>query len=163
VSLDPIPDPEADPERVARAIVLQRLNAAPRTRAELAGDLAKRLVPADVADQVLDRFVELGFIDDAAFAEAWVNTRHTSRGLARRTLQRELQGKGIDSDLIVTALQAIDDDAEFDRAVALVERKWRSGVADDREKRRLFGMLARKGYPSDICRRAVAAVLDTPC
>ena len=61
--------PEPDPESVARTILLRRLAAAPRTRAQLAADLAARDVPGDAAERVLDRFTEVGLIDDAAFAD----------------------------------------------------------------------------------------------
>ena len=54
---------------MARTIVLRKLTAAPRTRAQLADDLRRRATcPDEVAEQVLDRFTEVGLIDDPAFA-----------------------------------------------------------------------------------------------
>ncbi|MGH3973165.1 MAG: regulatory protein RecX, partial [Pseudonocardiaceae bacterium] len=88
--------PEADPESVARGLVLRKLTAAPRTRAQLADDLAGRGVPDGVAHRVLDRFTEVGLVDDAAFAESWVRSRHLGRGLSRRALSHELRTKGVD-------------------------------------------------------------------
>lgn len=86
--------PPGDPETTARTICLRMLTAAPRTRAQLAEALAKRGIPDDVAQQVLDRLVTVGLIDDAAYAEAWVRSRHESRGLARRALVHELRRRG---------------------------------------------------------------------
>jgi len=88
---EPTPDqheplPPADPESAARAICLRLLALQPRTRAELAAALESRGVPADAAAAVLSRFDEVGLIDDTAFADAWVETRHRGRGLGRRAL-----------------------------------------------------------------------------
>ena len=47
-----------------------------------------RDVPAAVAERVLDRFTEVGLIDDAAFAATWVRSRHATRGLSRSALRR---------------------------------------------------------------------------
>src|SRR5215213_6281976 len=73
---EPAPDPhgdaEADPYVVARSIALDRIAARARTRHELAQALKSRNVPPQVAEQVLDRLQEVGLVDDAAFAEAWV-------------------------------------------------------------------------------------------
>ena len=97
---------------MARTILLRRLAAAPRTRAQLAADLAAREVPTAVAERVLDRFAEVGLVDDAAFAETWVRTRHAGRGLSRSALRRELRDKGVDDETVAGAVDAIDVDDE---------------------------------------------------
>ena len=155
------PDPPADPESVARRIALDLLTAAPRTRAELATAMAKRGVPDDVAKQVLDRFTEVGLIDDAAFAEAWVRSRQTRRGLAPRALARELRDKGVAEPIVAEAIATVDGDDVESTARTLARRKARAsvGLPAKVRVRRLAGMLARKGYPSDIALRAVRDVL----
>jgi regulatory protein len=80
-----------DPESVARGICLRALTGAPKTRQQLADLLATRGVPDDAAEAVLDRYTEVGLIDDAAFARAWVSSRQAGRGLARRALSSELR------------------------------------------------------------------------
>ncbi|MQA04035.1 MAG: recombination regulator RecX [Streptosporangiales bacterium] len=146
-----------DPEKVARTVCLRMLTAAPRTRAELAAALAKKDVPDDVAEQVLDRFVEVGLIDDAAYAEAWVQSRHAGRGLARRALAHELRRRGVAEDDVQTAVERLDPDDERATARALVDRKLPSTrrLDHDRRVRRLVGMLARKGYSSGVAMRVV--------
>ncbi|BAS13051.1 regulatory protein RecX [Arthrobacter sp. Hiyo8] len=76
-------DPEANPESVARSIVLRQLTNSPKSRLQLARKLAERNVPEEVAEAVLDRFEEVRLIDDADFAEMWVRSRSQSRKLAR--------------------------------------------------------------------------------
>ena len=85
------PEPDADPFGVARQICLQQLEVRPRTRAELAAVLARRDVDAEVAEEVLSRFTDVGIIDDAAFSELWGSSRHRGKGLAGRALRQELR------------------------------------------------------------------------
>ncbi|MEV4710111.1 regulatory protein RecX [Micromonospora sp. NPDC049374] len=145
-----------DEAEVAREICLRQLAVRPRTRAELATALARRGISEETANQVLDRYDEVGIIDDAAFARAWVNSRHAGRGLARRALANELRQRGVDGDTASEALDELDETTEAETARALVERKLRTARGEpDAVFRRLVGMLARKGYPAGVAIRAV--------
>ncbi|MCZ7376173.1 MULTISPECIES: regulatory protein RecX [Micromonospora] len=156
---EPAPPPR-DESEVAREICLRQLAVRPRTRAELAGALAKRGISEQVSAEVLDRYDEVGIIDDAAFARAWVSSRHTGRGLARRALANELRRKGVDGDVATEALGELDEETEADTARGLVERKLRTARGEpDAVFRRLVGMLARKGYPPGVAIRAVKDAL----
>lgn len=154
--------PEADPESVARKILLDQLTGRARSRADLAKKLASRDVPDDVATKVLDRFEEVGLIDDAAFAQEWVTQRQEGRGLARRALAQELRRKGIDDELAQNALATVEEEDEVEAARLLVQRKLRSmrGLDQQVAIRRLVGMLARKGYGSGVAFRVVRDELD---
>ncbi|MER6344631.1 recombination regulator RecX [Streptomyces sp. NPDC001595] len=151
-----------DPAERARAICLRLLTGTPRTRKQLADALRKREIPDEVAEEVLSRFEEVGLIDDSAFADAWVESRHHGRGLARRALARELRTKGVDSTLIDAAVAQLDSEQEEATARELVARKLRATRGLDREKRlrRLAGMLARKGYPEGLALRIVRQALE---
>ncbi|MEU9269472.1 recombination regulator RecX [Streptomyces sp. NPDC048251] len=151
-----------DPAERARAICLRLLTGTPRTRKQLADALRKREIPDEVAEEVLSRFEEVGLINDGAFADAWVESRHHGRGLARRALARELRTKGVDSELIEEAVGRLDSEQEEETARELVARKLRSTRGLDRDKRlrRLAGMLARKGYPEGMALRVVRQALE---
>ncbi|MFJ1664857.1 recombination regulator RecX [Streptomyces bottropensis] len=151
-----------DPAERARGICLRLLTGTPRTRKQLADALRKREIPEDVAEEVLSRFEEAGLINDGAFADAWVESRHHGRGLARRALARELRTKGVDSALIDEAVSQLDSDQEETTARELVARKLRSTRGLDRDKRlrRLAGMLARKGYSEGMALRVVRQALE---
>ncbi|MBM7493132.1 regulatory protein RecX [Micromonospora luteifusca] len=154
------PAPPRDESEVAREICLRQLAVRPRTRAELAGALAKRGISEEVSAEVLDRYDEVGIIDDAAFARAWVSSRHAGRGLARRALANELRRKGVDGEVATEALGELDEETEADTARGLVERKLRTARGEpDAIFRRLVGMLARKGYPPGVAIRAVKDAL----
>ncbi|MFF7382638.1 recombination regulator RecX [Streptomyces griseoluteus] len=153
---------EADPAEKARNICLRLLTGTPRTRKQLADALRKREIPDEVAEEVLSRFEEVGLINDSAFADAWVESRHHGRGLARRALARELRTKGVDSALIDEAVGQLDSEQEESTARELVDRKLRATRGLDRDKRlrRLAGMLARKGYPEGMALRVVRQALE---
>ncbi|KAA0922238.1 recombination regulator RecX [Streptomyces apricus] len=155
-------EPPRDPAEQARAICLRLLTGTPRTRKQLADALHKREIPDDVAEEVLSRFEEVGLINDGAFADAWVESRHHGRGLARRALVQELRTKGVDSMLIDEAVAQLDSEQEEATARDLVARKLRATRGLDRDKRirRLAGMLARKGYPQGTALRVVRQALE---
>jgi regulatory protein len=157
---DPVADgPEADHEAVARKILLDQLTGQARSRKELSDRLASRNVPEEVATALLDRFEEVGLVDDEAFARSWIASRQPGKGLARRALAQELRRKGIDEEVARAALDEVDPADEETAARALVRKKLRtlSRVDDTTATRRLVGMLARKGYGSGL---AFAVVRD---
>jgi len=153
--------PAADPVEVARLILLRQLTRGPRTRAQLAEACRKRDVPDSAAEQVLDRFTELGLVDDGAFARAWVQSRHGGRGLSRRALRHELKHRGVADETIESALEQIDNDDERDAAVALVRGRLPSLARYDQatQRRRLHGLLVRRGYSPGLAGAVVTQVI----
>jgi regulatory protein len=148
--------PDADPEAVARTILLDQLTGRARSRQELRTKLASRRVPDEIAERLLDRFEEVGLVDDSAFARTWVSQRQSAggggKGLARRALAQELRRKGVADETTREVLDELDPAAEEAAARELVRRKLRTltRVDDQTATRRLVGMLARKGYSSGL-------------
>ena len=152
--------PEQSEGERAREICLRQLAVRPRTRAELAKVLQRKEISDEVIAEVLDRYDEVGIIDDAAFARAWVSTRHQGRGLARRALANELRQRGVAAEVASEALDDIDEEDEAATARTLVDRKLRTATGTPEAVfRRLVGMLARKGYPAGVAIRAVKDAL----
>lgn len=149
-----------DPVAVAREIALRLLTVRARSRSELQAALARRKVPAAAADEVLDRFSDVGLIDDAAFARAWVESG-TRRMRGRRALAQELGKKGVEPELIAEALAEREPDAELQVAREFAEKKARTTAGLDYQTRfrRLSGALARRGFSTDIVLRVVREVL----
>lgn len=154
---------DADPENAARLIALRLLESQPRTRAELERALARRGVRPDAATAVLDRFAEVGLIDDEAFAQGWVSSRHAGKGLGRRALTVELRRRGVDAETISAAVSAVSADDEEVAARALVERRLRTmeGLPPETRIRRLVGMLARKGFSQALAVRVARDAVTT--
>lgn len=155
-------DADADPHAVARAVVLRQLTGSPKSRSQLEQALRRKGCPDDVAAEVLDRFEQVGLVDDEAYAQMFVRSKQSGRGLARRALQHELRSKGVDDEITRGVLDAIEPDTEREIARGLVEKKLRSLHGLDRQvqTRRLAGLLARKGYGAEVSRQVIAEALD---
>ena len=155
------PDPDADPEEVAREIVLRKLAVQARTRVELERALQERDVPEDAAGAVLDRMGELGLVDDVTFAHDWVESRQQRRHLSRTALRRELQGKGVDREVIDAALADVEGADEHRAALDLAQRRASTmgGLAREVAYRRLGGVLARRGFSASVTTQVLAEVL----
>lgn len=150
---------DGDPRAAAKAVVLRRLTAAPRSRAQLAGDLAGRGFEEAVIEEVLDRFVEVGLIDDAEYARMVVRSQGESRRLGRRGLAQELRKRGVPEAEAAEALAGLDPEVEEGRARELVRRRWDPSGDQQAQARRLAAMLGRRGFPGDMITRVVTDAL----
>jgi regulatory protein len=151
-----------DPEAAAREICLRLLSFSPRTRAQLADALRRKGVADDVAEGVLGRYTEVGLIDDAAFAQAWVQSRHAGRGLARRALAAELRQRGVADDTVKEAVEELAPEQEESAARELVAKRMAAtrGMDPVKRTRRIVGVLARKGYSGGLAYRLVRDALE---
>ena len=124
--------------------------------------LRRAKVPDEAAETVLGRFADVGLIDDAAFARAWVESRHHSRGLSRRSLSAELRRSGVASEDIREAVEGLDPEQEVATARRLVEQKMAAtrGHPPEARARRAAGLLARKGYPPGLVFRLIKEFLE---
>lgn len=147
----------------AREALLRILTAAQKSRHELEQALARKGYPESVVIPLLDRFDEVGLVDDALYAGTIVRTRHGERGLARRAISEELRRRGIDEETAAEALDQIDPDDERAAGARLAEKlvARTRGKERDVRVRRAVGSLARKGYAPglafELVRDALAA------
>lgn len=155
-------DAEPDAAEVARAVALRQLAAAPRSRAELARAMARKGVPAEATERVLDRFTEVGLLDDAAYAEMLVRSQRSSRRLARRALAAELRRRGVEREVAAAAVAQISDEDEEHAARELVAKRLRgmAGLEPAVQRRRLAGALARKGYSGVVATRVLQEAFE---
>ncbi len=147
-----VPDgPDSDPYAVAREIALRQLTVRARTRVELARALARKQVPEEVAERVLDRLTEVGLIDDAVFARDWL-AAGGRRQKSRRVLLGELAEKGVDRDLIDEAAEELEADRDYEVARGFAARKATAlaGLEPAVRYRRLAGALARRGFAASV-------------
>lgn len=154
-------EPAADPVAVAREIALRQLTVRQRTTSELAQALARKNVPEAAARQVLDRFTEVGLLDDAAYARDWVASG-SRRMKGRRVLAAELAQKGVPAELIEAALEQRTADDDLAAALELARRKARglTGLERQVQYRRLAGALQRRGFNWSVTAEVVGQVLD---
>ncbi|HKS48712.1 MAG TPA: regulatory protein RecX [Amycolatopsis sp.] len=136
----------------AKEICFDLLAARPHTKEELRQALRRKGFDEELRESLLGKLDNAKLVDDAAFAEQWVRSRHTYQGLAKSTLVAELKRKGVDGDVAVRAAGEIDRESEEQRARELVRKRLRSMTSVDEQTaiRRLLGTLARKGYPQGL-------------
>ncbi len=88
-------------------------------RPRAAGEVRRHLVaagyPPSLVEATIVRLTDAGYLDDEAFARAWMESRDRSRPRGEAALRRELLARGVDADVV---------------GRALVERR-RGGVAGD--------------------------------
>ncbi|GMA26429.1 regulatory protein RecX [Luteimicrobium album] len=137
------------------------LTGAPRTRRQIADGLRRRGYPDDVIDQLVERFTDVGLLDDAELAGMIARSQLVERSLSRRGIAAELRRRGIDDDDAQAALETIDDDAEDAALRELVRKRLArtAGLERDVRVRRVMGVLARKGYAPGPALAAISAEL----
>lgn len=145
----------------------------PRSVAETARRLRHLGYPHRLVDEVVDRLLEMGYLDDAAFARAWVESRDTARPRGESALRRELAVKGVPRETVDAVLSERADgpgtdhaDADVGAARRLLERR-RNSLERERDPRRrrqkAYALLARNGFDPHVCHEASAAfVVDAP-
>ena len=156
---------EIEAAEAAKQVLLRRLSHAPRTRKELAKDLKDKQISDEIATKALDRFEEVGLINDQALATNYVSSQHGRKGLGKNALRQQLRAKGISDDVAMEAISQISEDQEFQAAFALACKKIRSLQKDDpkTQLRKIVGVLARKGYSSNLSFRVAKEVItDLP-
>ena len=150
------PTPERLEQR-ARNVLLHQLARSAKSTHQLRQILEKREIPSEIAERVLERFTEVGLIDDAAYAETIVNSRRNFKGLSKSAIKRELAEKGVPAPLVEQAVEGITSEDDLAAAQELASRRIRQMSTLTREvrERRLAGYLGRKGYPSSIVFAAI--------
>lgn len=150
------PSPERLEQR-ARNVLLHQLSRSAKSKHQLRQILEQREIPSEIAEPILDRFTEVGLIDDKAFAQTIVSSRRNFRGLSKTAIKRELLTKGVTEADFEAALQEISSEDELETAKELASKRF--GQMAHLEKatrdRRLAGYLQRKGYSSAITFAAI--------
>jgi regulatory protein len=137
-----------------------------RTRLELEQKLKDKGHVASVIAPVLDRLTEVGLVDDAEYARAWLSGRWGRKPSGWRRLQQELSSKGISEDDIEKARELLTergsapDEAESAAKLIAQARRRYAKLEPNVQRQRLYGLLARRGYDADTIRRALA--IETP-
>jgi len=160
---------EVDDPEVVLAAALRFLEVRQRSVTEVRRRLTQTGYRSELVEGTIEKLLGLGILDDASFAQTWVESRDRARPRGERALRRELQIKGIDRAIVDESMVARRpepggaDDPEVDAAEALMRRHASAlaRIADPRKRReRAYGLLARHGFDSEsastIAARATA-------
>lgn len=162
---EPVPLTEDQVARLrerATNLCLWHLGQGPRTRKQLLDSMTRKGVPGDMAESIVDRLADYRYVDDQAFADNYVRSRHEAQRKGATAIRMELLRKGVDSETVAAALEQVTAESERENAETLVARKLGSTRGLDRQKRvsRLVGMLTRKGYSPGVAFQVVRDALE---
>lgn len=122
----------------------------PRSSMEIKTRLKDLAVPAPVGDRICDRLIELGYVDDRAFARQWAESRSRSKGYGPYRLKQELIRKGIPSEM---AARAVDEacsseliSQQLHNQLTGALRRYRNETDEQAKKRKILQFLIRRGF-----------------
>jgi regulatory protein len=144
---------EEGSRETAYSRTLDYLGYRPRSRAEVVAYLKKRGMDEEQIEAVVQRLERAGLLDDAAFAEYWVENRERFRPRGVRALRYELRRKGLAEAEIEKALESLD---ASDSAYRSASRKAEQLRHLDRQTffRKLIDYLVRRGFDYDVAQEA---------
>lgn len=145
----------------ALELACRYLNRRERTSGELYEHLIAHGVDSRSADAAVQELIGQGYLDDARFARLFAQDKRELEQWGSERIRRALLLRGIDSELIETALADQDEQdpraGEIERALGILRRRFPVPPADRRERDRALGVLLRKGYGPELARDALAA------
>lgn len=131
-------------------------------RAYSAAMLAKKLYAdceKDAVDEAICELIELGLVDDTAYAKALAAELSEYRHMSRRNIRLELKKRGIDRDIIDEAVYELPED-EIPAILEIIRQKYANCFDDEKGRRRMFSGLVRKGYNYDDIKQAIEQYND---
>lgn len=134
-----------------------------QTGRELRTRLMRKGFEPETIDAALAKLTDVGYLNDERFAELWIENRLAHRPRGKRMLEQELRQKGIDRQIVDETVSGMEID---DRTAALeVARKRLKSVQSlppDEQKKKLTGILARRGFDFGVIRTTLECVLGEP-
>ncbi len=127
-----------------------------RTVAEVAELLERRGFERADAETALDVLIGEGTLDDERFARRYAEDKRDLAGWGNDRIRETLVRRGVGGDVVDEALREPDGEGELARATALVEGRGYD-LAEERDRGRAIGLLARRGFDSDVAYEAVRA------
>lgn len=141
---------------------LTYLSARARTVREVERHLDEQNYGEFEVQQVVDRLIELGYLNDEEYARSFINSRLASKPVSRRKLYEQLAARELPTDLIKEALRDIPDDQEYENALTIA-RKYAAqlaGLPPNEFMMRLNRRIVSRGFSYEDARRAVETVLE---
>jgi regulatory protein len=132
------------------------------SRAELRRKLARREYGDAVLDATLDDLARLGYVNDARFAHTKALSAAQHKHHGRRRAMVELFKAGVVGETARRAVEEVyeaTDSTGIARALAMKQRPRLLKLDGIVARRRLIGMLLRRGFDYDLIRPVVDEVL----
>lgn len=137
-----------------RARALRLLARREHSRAELARKLAAHAASAEALEKLLDALSERRQLSDERYAEERV--RQLSRKYGAAHIRRDLVSKGVAAET-AARLSLASGAGDFERARAILTRKYRQPATNAAERARRMRFLQGRGFAHDIIRRLLSS------
>jgi regulatory protein len=131
---------------------LRLLSQREHSRAELVTKLTRHVQEGEDLAAVLDDLQAKDFINESRVVESVVHRRASLLGSAR--IRQELQAKGLPAEAVQQAVESLQG-SEFERALALWQRKFGAAPPDMQERARQVRFLTSRGFSGDVVRRVL--------
>jgi regulatory protein len=156
--------PETSEERLQHALGLayRYLNRRERTQAEVRQRLEREEIGAATVDDTIATLIEQGYLDDSRFARLFTEDKRQLEQWGSDRIRRSLRERGVDPELIETALSEQTGESELQQALELLRRRFPQPPVDRRERDRALGVLLRKGYEMELALDALGAYRFAP-
>jgi len=154
-------------EESAREWAIHAVARRAMSRAMLINKLRQRFLPPALAARIAEDLVARGILNEKSFAEGLVETTISRKAAGKRLLVTRLRSKGIHQRLATDSVEKVTTESGYDAreaALDLARRKLRSmgRLNPEQRQRRLYGLLARRGFDSDLCREIVDRLVRHP-
>ncbi len=154
---------EAETAEKARAAARRLVNARPRSRAELLAAIVGKGFNESIAERVVAEFERTGIVDDARLAASIAESARSRRPAGRAFVEQKLEARSVDADAATAAAENAFrgvNELEEARQLARDQNARMPGTLDATARaRRLFGLLARRGFSEEICEQAVGELV----
>jgi len=151
----------ADERQRGYGEALKYLSRKPRTSFEIASRLKEKGWSEETIGEVIERLILERWIDDAAYAQEWAGQRLRSRGKGKAWIRHELRQKGVSKPLIEEALGQVSEEDEYDSAMQLAQRKWRTTSGESTDKKRKIGaFLMRRGFSGQLAGKVLRELVQ---
>ncbi|MBR5961271.1 MAG: regulatory protein RecX [Clostridia bacterium] len=131
----------------------------PCSKGEISSRLTRNRYASDVIELVLYKLQKEKLLDDRDFCNQWIQYR-LNRGYGPAFIRRELRMKGVDEEIILSALESLDEEDGMEKAEALARKAWNRRKPDEdlqKSRQKVIGFLVRKGYSWDAAKAACKA------
>lgn len=144
----------------AKAYALKLLSYRSRSRRELRDRLKRKGFGDEQINTAVLSLERIGLINDEQLAQQLLRYSTETKPLGKKGLDALLAKRGIDKELVSRTLSSHTKDTEEESAQLFVEKKLRSlkNYPADVVKRRLWGMLSRRGFSAGVIQKVVGSL-----
>jgi len=126
----------------------------PRSEVEIRRNLTKKSFDPEVVEAAVSRLSQMGYVDDTAFAQYWIENRDTFKPRGPMALRYELRQKGVADRVIDSVLETVD---VFDAAMRAASGRANRFKGLDRRsfEQKVGSFLQRRGFTFETSRNVI--------